>query len=83
MFYIFLKPKNFRVNLSFDCVLRFSSVASSVLEVVGLSMRGDVESMKDEFGSGEASPFDVLPNGSTLLDVRIRHCPKKAAADSR
>ena len=38
---------------------------------VEAALSGDVDALKRMFSSGEATPFEVLPDGSTLLHVRF------------
>lgn len=73
--YIFVRPKRPGLSLSFGCDLKFPNVITWDSEIVALSLRGDVDSMKMKFATAEASPFDVLPNGSTLLHVCTFHLP--------
>lgn len=73
--YIFVRPKRPGLSLSFGCDLKFPNVITWDSEIVALSLRGDVDSMKMKFATAEASPFDVLPNGSTLLHVCTSHLP--------
>ena len=67
--FLFMRPKRQSVSLSLGYELRFPSVVTWDSEIVALALRGDVDSMKMKFTAGAASPFDVLPNGSTLLHV--------------
>ena len=68
---LFVRPKKRGVSLSLGCELKFPRVVTWDSEIVALALRGDLDSMKVTFTAGTASPFDVLPNGSTLLHV----CP--------
>ena len=77
--YLFVRPKRPSISLSFGCDLRFPSVVTWDSEVVALTLRGDVDNMKMKLAGGEASPFDVLPSGSTLLHVCSPHCPNEKA----
>lgn len=77
--YLFVRPKRPSISLSFGCNLRFPSVVTWDSEVVALTLRGDVDNMKMKLAGGEASPFDVLPSGSTLLHVCTPHCPNDIA----
>lgn len=73
--YIFVRPKRPGLSLSLGCDLKFPNVITWDSEIVALSLRGDVDSMKIKFATAEASPFDVLPNCSTLLHVCTSHLP--------
>ena len=77
--YLFVRPKRPSISLSFGCSLRFPSVVTWDSEVVALALRGDVDNMKMKLAGGEASPFDVLPSGSTLLHVCTPHCLNEKA----
>ena len=66
---LFVRPKRRGLSLSFECDLKFPSVVTWDSEIIALALRGDIDSMKIRFAAGAASPFDVLPNGSTLLHV--------------
>lgn len=69
LLYIFVRPKRSGIGLSFDCDLKFPSVIFWDSEAVAFCLCGDVDSMKRKFATAEANPFEVLPNGSTLLHV--------------
>ncbi len=67
--YFWVRPKRRCLSLSFGCDIKFPSVVTWDSETVALALGGDVDGMKIRFGAGAASPFDVLPSGSTLLHV--------------
>ena len=69
LLYVYVRPKRPGIGLSFGCDLKFPSVITWDSETVELCLRGDVDSMKIKFATAGANPFDVLPNGSTLLHV--------------
>lgn len=69
--YLSVWPKRRSLSLSFGCELKFPSVVTWDSEIVALALRGDVDCMKTRFAAGAASPFDVLPNGSTLLHLAV------------
>ena len=78
--YLFVRPKSPSISLSFGCNLRFPSVVTCDSEVVALTLRGDVDKMKMKLAGGEASPFDVLPSGSTLLHVCTPQSPQRKSS---
>ena len=78
--YLLARPKRSSLSLSFGCNLKFPSVVTWDSETVSLTLRGDVDSMKIKFAAGEASPFDVLPAGSTLLHVCPSHFPQRKSS---
>ena len=59
-------------SFSIDCHLKFPTVVSWDTISVQSAMTGDVDSMKVEFERKGATPFDILPDGSTLLHVSLR-----------
>lgn len=71
LLYMFVRPGRRGIGISFGCDLKFPSVITWDSETVALCLRGDVERMKMKFAAAEANPFDILPNGSTLLHVCI------------
>ena len=77
--YLFVRPKRRSLSLSFGFDLRFPSIVTWDSEIVALALRGDVDGMKMKFSAGEASPFDVLPHGSTLLHVCTLHVPNETS----
>lgn len=40
-------------------------------DAVRLALCGDIDAMKREFFTKRSTPFDQLPDGSTLLHVRL------------
>ena len=82
--YLYTRPKRSSLSLSFGCDLRFPSIVSWDSEIVELVLRQDVDSMKMKFAAAEASPFDVLPTGLTLLHVCTSYFPqRKSSADPK
>lgn len=69
LLYVYVRPKRPGIGLSFGCDLKFPSVITWDSETIELCSRGDVDRMKIKFATAGANPFDVLPNGSTLLHV--------------
>ena len=63
--------KRLEPTLSFSLThsLSFPRVISWDMRSAQVAMCGDVDAMKIEFGNQEATPFDILPDGSTLLHV--------------
>ena len=57
------------LSFSFDLHLSFPRVVSWETRSVCSTMCGDVEAMRAAFSNKEATPYDVLPDGSTLLHV--------------
>ena len=57
------------LSFSFDLHLSFPRVVTWDMRSVCSVMSGDVDSMKAAMSSKEATPFDVLPDGSTFLHV--------------
>lgn len=41
---------------------------------IELALSGNVGAIKELFSKGNATPFEVLPDGSTLLHVRVYKC---------
>ena len=76
MLYIFVRPKRAGIGLSFDCDLKFPSGIFWGSETVALCLCGDVDSMMKKFVTGEANPFNMLPNGSTVLHVCTSQLPQ-------
>lgn len=52
-------------NLSWPCIIPWDA------DVVDHALHGDVNAMKKRFSARLSSPFDQLPDGSTLLHVRF------------
>ncbi|KAL8729272.1 MAG: hypothetical protein Q9181_005063 [Wetmoreana brouardii] len=67
--YFWRKAAEPSLSCSIDCHLSFPAVVSWDSQSVRSAMCGDVDAMKAEFGAKEATPFDILPDGSTLLHL--------------
>lgn len=69
LMYFWRKGPEPSLSFSLDSYLSFPRLVSWDTRSVRSVMCGDVETMKTEFGLKEATPFDVMPDGSTLLHV--------------
>ena len=57
------------VNFSIHWNLFCPRIVPRNASIVDLALRGDVNTMKQEFSNGHSTPFDILPGGLTLLHV--------------
>lgn len=57
------------VNLSLNWNISIPRIIPYDSRIADMSLRGDVVEMREEFATGRAGVFDVLPNGTTLLHV--------------
>ena len=71
LLYFWRKAAEPSLSFSLDSHLSFPRVVSWGTESVRSVMCGDVDAMKIEFGLKEATPFDLMPDGSTLLHVSV------------
>lgn len=69
LMYFWRKASEPSLSFSSEYRLSFPSVVSWDTRSVRSTMCGDVDAIKAEFGNRGASPFDVMPDGSTLLHV--------------
>ncbi|KAL9034952.1 MAG: hypothetical protein Q9214_006810 [Letrouitia sp. 1 TL-2023] len=58
-------------HYSLHCCLSLPRILSWDHNILGLASSGDVDAIKRSFSAKDATPFDVLPNGSTLLHVAV------------
>lgn len=74
---IYFWRKGFEPSLSFsfDLQVSFPKVVSWDTRSVCSAMCGDVDAMKAALNNKEATPFDVLPDGSTFLHVSLNEAP--------
>ena len=56
-------------NFSIRCNLSCSRIVSWDAGIVDAALRGDIVALKREFSARRSTPYDVLPNGLTLLHV--------------
>jgi hypothetical protein len=66
------------VNFSLHWDLFWPRIVSWDADIIDLALCGDVDAMRGVFSTGFSTPFDVLPDGVTLLHVCCPRLPPKS-----